>query len=309
MDDAAKGWEAVNPKVSDFGIAHSVEPGATDTGSAGPGGTPSYMAPEQITMPRKEMTAQADIHGMGAILYHMLTGRPPYQGLTALETIDQVRLLEPVPPRRFSTAIPRNLETICLKCLHKNPARRYASAEALADDLKRWLEGHPITARPVSMMERAWRWCRRRPAAAALAAALVLTLLVSFATVVLFWQRAEAHLRLSTEMAGDLVDLAVGGEAGYPRAMTSRQIIPVLQKQRKSLVTLTASHPNDLSIGHSLTLVEFSLARNLRKPAGTRRLGLSCSRHFGGPRTFCGGTHRSKNCSTAASDARRSSLN
>ncbi len=126
--DAAKGWEAVTPKVSDFGIARSVEPGATDTGSAGPGGTPSYMAPEQITKPRKEMTAQADIHGIGAILYHMLTGRPPYQGLTALETIDQLRLLEPVPPRRFSAAIPRDLETICLKCLHKNPARRYASA-------------------------------------------------------------------------------------------------------------------------------------------------------------------------------------
>ncbi len=115
----------------------------------------------------------------------------------------------------------------------------------------------------MSMMERAWRWCRRRPAAAALATALVLTLLVSFATVVLFWQRAEGHLRLSTEMAGELVDLAVGGNDGYPRAMTFECMIPVLEKQRKRLLTLTQSHPNDLPIVRSLALVEISLARNL----------------------------------------------
>ena len=260
--DAAKGWEAVNPKVSDFGIARSVEPGATDTGSAGPGGTPSYMAPEQITKPRKEMTAQADIHGIGAILYHMLTGRPPYQGLTPLETIDQVRLLEPVPPRRFSAAIPRDLETICLKCLHKNPARRYASAEALADDLKRWLEGHPITARPVSMMERAWRWCRRRPAAAALAAAPcahAVGELCDSGRILATGRGALAAFDGNGRRSG-----GPGGRRAdcYPRAMTFERIIPVLEKQRKRLVTLTQSHPNDLPIGHSLVLVEFSLARN-----------------------------------------------
>ena len=108
------------------------------------------MAPEQITRPRKDMTAPADIHGLGAMFYHMLTGRPPYQGATVLETIDQVQRQEPVPPRRLSPEIPRDLETICLKCLSKDPGRRYASAEALADDLSRWLDGRPISARPVS---------------------------------------------------------------------------------------------------------------------------------------------------------------
>ena len=120
--DAGAGWDALIPKVSDFGIARSAEPGTTDTGPAGPGGTPSYMAPEQISKPRKEMSTAADIHGLGAILFHMLTGRPPYQGATVLETIDQMQRMDPVPPRRFSSAIPRDLETICVKCLQKDPA-------------------------------------------------------------------------------------------------------------------------------------------------------------------------------------------
>ena len=127
---AGAGWEAMTPKVSDFGIARSAEPGATETGGLGAGGTPSYMAPEQITKPRKDMTARADIHGLGAILYHMLTGRPPYQGATVLETIDLVQRQEPIPPRRLNPKIPADLETICLKCLEKDPDRRYSSAEA-----------------------------------------------------------------------------------------------------------------------------------------------------------------------------------
>jgi len=122
--EAGAGWDSVTPKVSNFGIARTSQPGATDTGGPGPGGTPSYMAPEQITKAREDMTARADIHGLGAILYHMLTGRPPYQGATVLETIDLVQRQDPVPPRRLNPKIPADLETICLKCLEPRMMRR-----------------------------------------------------------------------------------------------------------------------------------------------------------------------------------------
>jgi serine/threonine-protein kinase len=157
--DTELGWDAVIPKISDFGIAWSAESTATDTCVPGPGGTPSYMAPEQIRTSPQEMTAAADIHGLGAILYHLLTGRPPYLGATLLETIDLLQRHELVPPRRLNPRIPRDLETICLKCLEKDPCRRYPSAESLADDLSRWINGRPISARPVSSVEKSWRCC------------------------------------------------------------------------------------------------------------------------------------------------------
>ena len=174
-------WERVTPRISDFGLALSDDDAAASEKSL-PGlrGTPSYMAPEQATASGADVGAAADIHALGAILYELLTGRPPFQGTSTLETLDQVRGQKPVPPRRLNPKIPRDLETIALKCLEKNPSRRYASAEALADDLNRFLEGLPIKARSVSPIEHAWRWCRRQPVIAALAATLLLTLIGSF---------------------------------------------------------------------------------------------------------------------------------
>jgi WD40 repeat protein len=159
-------------KVTDFGLARKTdEAGLTATGQAL--GTPSYMAPEQVRG-TKNLGPACDIYALGAIIYECVTGRPPFKAATGLETVRQVVSDEPVSPRLLNPRVPRDLETICLKCLHKDPARRYSSAAALADDLRRFQAGEPILARPVGLPERAAKWVKRRPLVAALLAAVVL---------------------------------------------------------------------------------------------------------------------------------------
>lgn len=187
-------WECVRPKVSDFGIARlEGEPGATVTGANGPKGTPSYMAPEQVAALPGTIGPAADLHALGAILYHLLTGRPPFQGASNAETLDQVRTQDPVPPRRLNARIPRDLETIGLKCLEKAPRRRYPNAEALADDLRRWLDGRPITARRITPIGHAWRLCRRQPVIAGLLALLTLTLATGVVGLFVLLDQAEVE--------------------------------------------------------------------------------------------------------------------
>jgi hypothetical protein len=183
------------PKIADFGLAKrlSAESGLTATESIL--GTPSYMAPEQAEGNTKQVGPLADVYALGTILYELLTGRPPFRGTTVLETLEQVKTAEPVPPSRLVPGTPRDLETIALKCLQKDPAKRYSSAEALAEDLKRFLEDRPIRARRPSPVERLVRWGRRnRGLAAALAAiaSLVLTVAVG-STVAAVWFRAQAE--------------------------------------------------------------------------------------------------------------------
>jgi WD40 repeat protein len=156
------------PKIADFGLAKQLDVASlTQTGAVM--GTPSYMAPEQA-QGHKDVGPSADVYALGALLYECLTGRPPFRGETTLDTMIQVLSWEPVPPSLINPSVPRDLETICLKCLHKTPARRYSSAADLAADLGRFLNGQPIKARPAGPLERAWKWARRHPAVASLLA-------------------------------------------------------------------------------------------------------------------------------------------
>jgi serine/threonine protein kinase len=166
------------PKITDFGLAKRIQSGQdsalTRTGVVL--GTPSYMAPEQAAGRAEEITAAADVYALGAIFYETLTGRPPFVGDSALDTLRQVQEREPVSPRQFDERLPLDVETICLKCLEKDPVRRYAGAGELADELRRFLSGVPIHARPVSSAHHAWRWCRRKPVLATMLSIIALLL-------------------------------------------------------------------------------------------------------------------------------------
>jgi serine/threonine-protein kinase len=197
------------PKVSDFGLARRVDggPGLTRSGAAV--GTPSYMAPEQAQGDSKSLGPAADIYALGAILYECLTGRPPFRAESPLETLRQVVAQDPVPPSRLNAKVPRDLETICLKCLHKNPQRRYASAAALADDLGRFRRGETIAARPAGTFERVAKWVRRHPARVVAGGS---GLLVAVGLVVGgWWFLAD---RAATARAVAATELAVGQDLG-----------------------------------------------------------------------------------------------
>ena len=196
------------PHVSDFGLSKRVHmPGGGDQERAGPltqsgaiVGTPSYMAPEQAESPRG-LTTAADIYSLGAILYELLAGKPPFRADTPLETLRQVKDTEAPRPHTFNTGIDRDLETVVLKCLEKDPRRRYRSAAALAEELERWLAGEPILARPAGAWTRTMKWARRRPAAAALTSLLAGSLVLGLGGAIWNWQAAEEAKRKETSRA------------------------------------------------------------------------------------------------------------
>ena len=162
------------PRITDFGLAKRIEGDSDLTVSGTVLGTPGYMAPEQAAGKGGEVGVTSDVYSTGAILYELLTGRPPFRGDTAMETLVQVLETEPEPPRRLNREVPRDLETICLKCMAREPRQRYESAQALADDLGRYLQGEAILARPLGVIGRLVRWARRQPALATVWLALVL---------------------------------------------------------------------------------------------------------------------------------------
>ncbi|PYK06087.1 MAG: hypothetical protein DME67_03535, partial [Verrucomicrobia bacterium] len=179
------------PHLTDFGLARLIEQESTITNSFDVLGTPSYMAPEQAAGHTKELTAAADVYSLGAVFYQMLTGEPPFAGGTTYETIRLVLETEPRNPRTRSPKLDIDVATICLKCLEKNPANRYPTAKALAEDLERWLRHEPIQARRTGIFSRAGKWVRRNPAVTTLAAVIVALALV---VGTLWWRTLSARL-------------------------------------------------------------------------------------------------------------------
>jgi tetratricopeptide (TPR) repeat protein len=244
------------PMITDFGLAKLLDAQGGQTPSEAMVGTPSYMAPELAKMGlagRLEPTV--DVYALGAILYECLTGRPPFRAETPVQTVLQVLETEPVAPRQLQPGVPRDLETICLKCLEKLARRRYPTALELADDLQRFLASEPIRARPAGVVERLWRWSRRNPRVALLAGALVLVVAFGFAGVTWQWrqakvnyERAERNLGQAREVIWGMGQLGMGygadeGLAASPGLQPLRR--DMLHKARDYYQTFLSQHSND----------------------------------------------------------------
>jgi hypothetical protein len=286
------------PKIGDFGLARRLEgeDRLTYTGTAV--GTPSYMAPEQASGNAGLIGPATDVYGLGAVLYELLTGHPPFRGGTALETSRQVISDEPVRPSRLNPRVPRDLESVCLKCLQKDPQRRYSSAAALADDLRRYLHGQVVAAQPVGRVERVEKWVRRNPVVARLVAAAVLALLAGTAASLLFAVEARRQAELATDRAGRLERQAVElreqtraaednarraeeKEQEATRALISGLLIPIGNSTRR-----LADEPVDAAEGEALRQLGSTpapirlqfLETALRTPQPARRVGRRADR-------------------------------
>ncbi len=213
------------PKVVDFGIAKDRESGLTATGDIL--GTPSYMAPEQADGRIRTVGPEADVWALGAILYELLTGRPPFKGASSWETVQHVLTVEAVPPRRLTPSVPKDLETVCMKCLRKEPGRRYANASELADDLERFLDGQPVLARPVGAIERGYRLARRHPGRVALWSTAIGSLALTIALIV-WHQFSEVETRAEYERQRRQ-EIAVDAERARKQA---REMLALNQKLR-----------------------------------------------------------------------------
>jgi eukaryotic-like serine/threonine-protein kinase len=212
-------------KIADFGLAKKLdEAGQTTTGAIM--GTPSYMAPEQARGDLREIGPATDIYALGGILYELLTGRPPFRGSTKIETLWQVLHQEPIPPSRLQPGVTRDLENVCLKCLEKEPGRRYGSAETLAEDLRRFQAGEPTRARPVGRLERGWKWAKRRPVAAGLLAVSTLLLLALVGLTVgwFYHGKVEAALGLAETALEDAERQRTAAQLAREEALANARV-------------------------------------------------------------------------------------
>ena len=183
--------KAGNPRITDFGLAKRLASDSRLTATGTVLGTPSYMPPEQADGKSRRLGPAGDVYSIGAILYELLTGRPPFQAATPLDTVLLIINTEPIAPRMLNPKLSRDLETICLKCLEKDPRWRYQSAQELADDLDRYLKREPIRARRINLLNRGWRWLRRNPWQTTAAAALILAILMTSLWAI-GWRRMKA---------------------------------------------------------------------------------------------------------------------
>ncbi len=281
------------PHLTDFGLARRLH---SDTSLAPSGaivGTPSYMSPEQAVPRRGQpgggLTTRADVYSLGAILYELLTGRPPFRAETPLETLLQVVEKEPVRPRSLNGQVDLDLETICLTCLQKEPGKRYAGAEALAEDLERWLRGEPILARPVGRAERLWRWCRRYPAVASLMATVAL-LLIAGTTVSTYFaiqadrradeaehsaekarQSAERARQKEAEARARETEAAVAREVAQV-ALARSWLGPLGLRENEPLIDAEISALWQVAEGRGERQWSYFIREALRTPETTRQL-------------------------------------
>ena len=237
------------PHLTDFGVAKLVEKNSTLTRTMAILGTPSYMSPEQARGEARQLTTAVDVYGLGAVLYDLLTGHPPFAGGTTMETVLQVVNKEPRRPSTIKPGTESDLETICLKCLEKNPSARYGSAEALAEDLERWLRQEPILARPVGGWERAAKWTRRHPLAAVLSSITLLAIALSLGTLI----RANIHIRA-----------AQGNEANMRQTAESQELI-ARQRAYASDMNVAKQALAESNLGRALDLL------NRQRPQPGRR--------------------------------------
>jgi hypothetical protein len=276
------------PRITDFGLARQLDSDSGETQAGAVLGTPSYMAPEQASGRGHEAGPAADVYALGAILYDCLAGRPPFQGKTVVETLDQVRTQEPVPPSRWQASVPLDLDTICLKCLRKEPENRYASAAELADELGRFLRGEPVQARPVGRLERGWRWCKRYPALAAAVATVVGVLVLASVVSTLFGidagNKEAAAVAARNELATKNIELEQSQEIIVKKntelEQSQDQLEGALARTWLSPLAEAPGPLTDAEIGAFTELAAFGnerladrfLTEALRTPPGMRKL-------------------------------------
>jgi eukaryotic-like serine/threonine-protein kinase len=267
------------PKITDFGLAKQLDADSAQTRTGVIMGTPSYMAPEQASGRTHEVGPLADVYGLGAIFYETLTGRPPFRATSILETLGQVIADDPVPPRSLQPGVPRDLETICLKCLNKEPARRYASAGDLAGDLRRFLGGEPILARPTGMLERTVKWVKRRPTAAALIGAGGVALAALVAVWISFTIQLDEQKRDAIEQRDEAIHQTALAEREKEEARKQKEVAlseraEALRqgKRARHLLVLSASAVNEIAVNVRSAKVAESASGN----AGSVLFELAC---------------------------------
>ena len=263
------------PKISDFGLARRLEGDEALTWTGTAVGTPSYMAPEQARGTPGRIGPAADVYGVGAILYELLTGRPPFRGGTALETFRQVLGEEPVPPSRLDPQVPPDLENVCLKCLEKDPHRRYPGAAALAEDLQRFLAGQVVAARPVGHWERVGKWIRRNPAVASLSAAAAVALVAGTVASLLFAFEARRQGVIATDRSGKLEKQAIELKAQTLAAEKNAQRAQEKEEEATRVFVSGLIVPlgrNRFPFSGPCDEAEWDVARNLRAAPETIRL-------------------------------------